>query len=62
MSERLSEAVDMALDVLGQPAKYKPLGKAARALIQEKYSLEVCVPKLKDYFERVASAGKVRRE
>lgn len=53
---------DAALDVLSEPAKYKPLGKAARALIQEKYSLEVCVPSLKDYFERVASAGKVRRE
>ena len=53
---------DMALEVLAQPAKYKILGKAARALIQEKFSLEVCVPKLKDYFERVASAGKVRRE
>ena len=53
---------DMALEVLAQPAKYKPLGKAARALVLEKYSLEVCVPKLKDYFERVASAGVTRRE
>lgn len=53
---------DTALKVLAEPAKYKSLGKAARALIQEKFSLEVCVPKLKDYFERVASAGKTRRE
>ncbi len=58
-ADRLAET---ALKVLDDPAKYKPLGKAARALILEKYGLEVCVPKLKDYFERVASAGVNRRE
>src|SRR5262249_1540891 len=55
--DRLAEA---ALRVLADPAEYAPLGRAARALIEEKYSLEVCVPKLKDYFERVAARG-VRR-
>jgi glycosyltransferase involved in cell wall biosynthesis len=58
-ADRLAET---ALKVLDDPAAYKPLGKAARALILEKYGLEVCVPKLKDYFERVASAGVNRRE
>jgi len=53
---------DQALEVLDDPAKFKPLGKAARALVQERYGLDVCVPKLKDYFERVASAGVTRRE
>ena len=56
------QLADTALKILADPAAYKPLGKAARALIQEKYSLETCVPKLKDYFERVASAGKTRRD
>ncbi len=58
-ADRLAET---ALKVLADPAEYKPLGDAARALIQEKYSLEVNVPDLKDYFERVASAGKTRRD
>lgn len=56
-ADLLAEA---ALRVLADPAEYAPLGQAARALIEEKYSLEVCVPKLKDYFERVQAAG-VRR-
>ena len=56
------QLADTALKILADPAAYKSLGKAARALIQEKYSLETCVPKLKDYFERVASAGKTRRD
>ncbi len=58
-ADRLAET---ALKVLDDPAEYRPLGKAARAVIQEKYSLETCVPKLKDYFERVASAGTTRRD
>ncbi len=55
--DRLTET---ALRVLDDPAAYRPLGEAARALIEEKYSLDVCVPRLKDYFERIASAGKRR--
>jgi glycosyltransferase involved in cell wall biosynthesis len=53
---------DTALKVLADPGAYKPLGQASRDLIQEEYSLEVCVPRLKSYFERVASAGKTRRD
>jgi glycosyltransferase involved in cell wall biosynthesis len=52
--------VESALRVLDDPAEFRPLGLAARARIEEQYSLEVCVPALKDYFERVATAG-VRR-
>ena len=56
-ADRLAET---ALKVLDDPGAYTPLGRAARALIEQKYSLETCVPKLKDYFERVASAGRTR--
>jgi glycosyltransferase involved in cell wall biosynthesis len=49
-----------ALAVLDDPAEYRPLGVAARALMVERYSLDVCLPALKDYFERVAAAGKRR--
>lgn len=44
-----------ALRVLGDPSGHAPLGRAARALIEEKYSLEVCVPRLKALFERAAT-------
>jgi glycosyltransferase involved in cell wall biosynthesis len=43
-----------ALRVLDDPAAYRPLGQAARMMIEERYSLDVCVPALKDFFERVA--------
>jgi glycosyltransferase involved in cell wall biosynthesis len=56
--DRLAET---ALRVLDDPAAFRPLGQAARALVEERYSLDVAVPDLKDYFERVAAAG-TRRE
>jgi glycosyltransferase involved in cell wall biosynthesis len=51
--DRLTET---ALRVLEDPAAFAPLGRAARATILEKFSLEVCIPPLGDYFERIASA------
>jgi glycosyltransferase involved in cell wall biosynthesis len=50
--DRLTET---ALRVLDDPAAFAPLGQAARRTIEEKYSLEVCIPPLADLFERVAS-------
>ena len=44
---------DAALRVLDDPAAFAPLGDAARRTIEERYSLEVCIPPLKDFFERV---------
>jgi glycosyltransferase involved in cell wall biosynthesis len=53
-ADRMTET---ALRVLEDPAAYAPLGKAARRTIEERYSIDVAIPPLKDYFERVASAG-----
>jgi glycosyltransferase involved in cell wall biosynthesis len=53
-TERLAET---ALQILADPAAHRPLGKAGRAVMEERYSLDVAVPELKDYFERMA-AGK----
>jgi glycosyltransferase involved in cell wall biosynthesis len=50
--ERLTET---ALKVLDDPAEFAPLGHAACRTIEETYSLEVCIPPLKDFFERVAA-------
>ncbi len=50
--ERLTE---MALRVLDDPAEFAPLREAARRTIEESYSLEVCIPPLKEFFERVTA-------
>ena len=47
----------MALRVLERPADYRPLGDAGRQLIEEKYALDVAIPELKAFFERMASRG-----
>jgi glycosyltransferase involved in cell wall biosynthesis len=46
--------------VLRDPAAFRPLGQAARRMIEERYSLEIAIPKLKDYFERVAARAPIR--
>jgi len=53
-TDRQAEA---ALRVLADPAAYRPLGQAGRQLIVEKYSLEVTIPELKEYFERAAGGA-----
>jgi glycosyltransferase involved in cell wall biosynthesis len=52
-ADGLAEA---GLRVLADPPAYRPLGRVARELVEEKYSLDVAVPDLKGYFERMASA------
>ena len=49
--------VSAALEVLAGPAEFRPMGQAAQQLVQQKYSLDVAVPELKNYFERVATHG-----
>jgi glycosyltransferase involved in cell wall biosynthesis len=50
--DRLAAAV---LRVLDDPAEFAPLAQAARRTIEERYSLEVAIPELKGYFERMAN-------
>ena len=49
-SERLAQAALRALD---DPATYRPVRQATREFVVERYSVDVAVPELKDYFERV---------
>lgn len=51
---------EQALAVLDDPAAYAPLGRAARRTIEESYSLEVCIPRLEDFFRRVAARERSR--
>jgi glycosyltransferase involved in cell wall biosynthesis len=50
----LEAQTEMALRVLDDPAAHAPLGAAGRRLVEQRYSLDVCVPDLKDYFTRMA--------
>lgn len=52
--EGIAEA---AVRVLRDPAAHQPLGEAARATIEEKYSVDVCLPRIKAMFEEVAANG-----
>jgi len=43
-----------ALKVLADPAGFAPLGIAARRMIEERYSIESCIPPLREFFESVS--------
>ena len=48
---------EQALKVLRNPRDYRVLGTAARLTIEEEYSVDVCLPRIKELFERVAGMG-----
>lgn len=49
---------NQAVQVLRDPASYRPLTQAARRTVEQKYSLKVAMPRLKEFFERVAASGR----
>jgi glycosyltransferase involved in cell wall biosynthesis len=44
-----------AVEVLKDPAAYRPLGRAAEQMIVERYSLEAVLPRMLDLYERTAN-------
>lgn len=50
-----------ATHVLADPAKFRPIGRAAAEQIKERYSVEVCGPKLERLFERAGQEAPTRR-
>ena len=50
---------DLALEVLADPAAFAPIGRSASASIAARYGLDVCVPRLRSFFEGVASRGPI---
>lgn len=44
-----------ALEVLADPPAFAPLGKQAARTVIEKYSLDLAIPRIKDFFERTAA-------
>jgi glycosyltransferase involved in cell wall biosynthesis len=49
--------VRQALAVLERPAEFRHLGAAGRRLVEERYSTEVCLPRIRALYERAASGG-----
>ena len=49
------EFAEKALDALNDPAKYRPLGRAAERMIEERYSLEAVTPQMLKLYEDAAN-------
>jgi glycosyltransferase involved in cell wall biosynthesis len=49
------QLASLALQVLADPGAFRPLGQAARSLMEENYSLDVAIPALNEFFQRKAS-------
>lgn len=52
----LDKMVETALKVLGNPGEYEHLGRNAAADIAEKYSLDVCLPKMRRLYEQTVQS------
>jgi glycosyltransferase involved in cell wall biosynthesis len=46
--------VELALAVLDDPAAYRRLGQAGAAMIRERYSVDVCLPRMVELYQRAA--------
>lgn len=49
-SRNIEQMVDTMLDILGNPAKYQPMREQAREDMVNKFSFEVCLPKLAEFY------------
>jgi len=52
----VDELAGQALEVLRSPSKYRQLGRTAAEHVQQTYSAEVTVPRLIEYFRKIATA------
>ena len=48
---------EKAVRVLSDPASYRPLGRAAEQLIEERYSLSAVVPEMVRLYDDAVAAG-----
>ena len=45
------------VEVLKEPERFRDLGRSARRLVEERYSLDVILPQMKSFYEEAAAAG-----
>ena len=48
---------EQALEVLEDPEAFRHLGEAGAAMIEQDYSLEVCLPRMLDLYKRAGASG-----
>src|SRR5437773_10473673 len=48
----VDQFVEKALPVLDDPAAFRPLGRAAEQMIEQRYSLEAVIPQMLTLYER----------
>jgi glycosyltransferase involved in cell wall biosynthesis len=53
----IDRQVELALQVLDDPAAFADIRRNARRSIEEKYNIDVSIPPIKDFFERVVAGG-----
>ncbi|HEX4606951.1 MAG TPA: hypothetical protein VH092_01975, partial [Urbifossiella sp.] len=53
---------DQAGRVLDAPGEFKPLGRAGVELVRERYSLDVCLPRMLALYEDALAARPARPE
>jgi glycosyltransferase involved in cell wall biosynthesis len=53
---------DLAGKVLDAPQAYKPLGRAGVEMIRDRYSLEVCLPRMLDLYEEAYHARRGKKD
>jgi glycosyltransferase involved in cell wall biosynthesis len=46
---------DLGLEVLDDPPSYRRLGEAGAAMIRERYSVDVCLPRMVELYQRAAN-------
>jgi glycosyltransferase involved in cell wall biosynthesis len=56
--DNLGAFTRQATAVLADPARYRPIGDAAAVLVRERYSQDVCLPRLADQFSTLAARGR----
>ncbi len=53
----VSGMADKAESVLDRPADFRPLSAAGVRLVRERYSFDVCFPRIRDLYEDVVNSG-----
>jgi glycosyltransferase involved in cell wall biosynthesis len=48
---------EQSLEVLEDPERFRHLGEAGASMIEADYSLDVCLPRMLDLYERASSSG-----
>jgi glycosyltransferase involved in cell wall biosynthesis len=55
----LDQMESLAQQILDRPADFKPLGQAGAEMIRRQYSMDVCLPRMLDLYEKTCSGQRI---